>query len=130
MLWLIRHAMCDLYPPVEGLPGVADCDVDGFLRTLKRESNLAIWAGLVAGAVLYAMTPVLTVFVPLPSFLLPRGLRDRHAHAVSSTGLYILRQSIFLLKMFAGLCWGQHPEVRKAFALAPYPADKGTFRTA
>jgi hypothetical protein len=122
--------MCDLYPPVEGLPGVADCDLDTFLRTLKRESNLAIWSGVVAGSVLYALSPLLTVFLPLPSFLLTRGLRDRHAQKISSTGIYILRQSIFLLKMFAALCWGQHPEVRKAFELGPYPQDPGSFRTA
>ncbi len=122
--------MSDLYPPVEGLPGVEDCDLDSFLRTLKEESNLAIWSGIVAGAVLYAVTPVFTVFVPLPAFLLPASWRDTHARKIAGTNVYIVRQSIFLLKMFAGLCWGQHEKVRRAMHVAPYPDDPGTFRTA
>jgi hypothetical protein len=122
--------MCDLYPAVEGLPGIADCDLDDFLRTLKQESNLAIWSGLVAGAVLYSLSPVFTVFVPLPSFALPAAMRDAHAQKISGTNVYIVRQAIFLLKMFAGLCWGQHRKVREAMLVPTYPADPGTFRVA
>ncbi len=122
--------MCDLFPPVPGLPGVADCDLDAFLRALKRESNLAIWSGLVAGAVVYAVTPVLTVFLPLPSFALPASLRDVHARKIAGSNVYLVRQLISLVKMFGGLCWGQHPKVREAMSIPPYPRDPGTFRTA
>jgi hypothetical protein len=70
------------------------------------------------------------VFVPVPAFLLPAGMRDRHARKIAGTSFYLVRQSIFLLKLAAGLCWGAHPEVRKRFALPPLPDDPGTWKTA
>lgn len=129
MNWLIARALRDLYPPVDGLPGIADCDLQGFLKTLRRESNLGIYAGMVAGALLYALTPLFTVYLPLPAFALPAKLRDRHAARITGTSVYVVRQLIFVLKMFGGLCWGQHPEVRRVMGMKPYPADPGTYRT-
>lgn len=120
--------MCDLLPRHAGLPGLADTDVDGFLRRTRAETTLTVWAGLVLGAVVFALSPILTVYVPLPSMLLPRGLRDRHADRITSTSLYLLRQAVFLLKMYACMCWGQDEAVRRQLHVAPYPADPGTFR--
>ncbi|MBC7173124.1 MAG: hypothetical protein H5U40_11875, partial [Polyangiaceae bacterium] len=60
----------------------------------------------------------------------PRGLRDRHALRIAGTRVYLVRQAVFLLKMFAGLCWGQHPSVRRAMHLSPYAADPGSVRAA
>ncbi len=130
MKQLIRSAMCDLYPPAAGFPGVRDCDVDEYLRKLERETNLLVWTGLVASAVVYVATPIFTVFVPLPSFALPRALRDEHALRISGARVYLVRQAVALLKMFGGICWGQHPDVRRAMKLAPYDADPGSFRRA
>ena len=129
MNWLIERAMRDLFPAVEGLPGIGDCDVGPFLKKLRVESNLAIWAGLVAGAVLYALTPLFTVYLPLPAFALPAKLRDKHAAKITTSRVYIVRQAVFLVKMFGGLCWGQHPDVRAVMDMKPYPADPGTYRT-
>ena len=128
MIWLIRSAMCDLMPAAGGLPGIADTDVDGFLAQVKRETTPLVWTGLMLGAVLYAWSPIVTIFVPLPSFLLPARLRDRHADAITATRIYLLRQSIFLLKMYSCMCWGQDSRVRARFQIAPYPVDPGTFR--
>jgi len=126
--WLIQHAMCAMYPRTPELPGMADTDVSGFLKRYQRDSTFLMWLGLVAGTWVFVWTPLLTVYLPVPSFLLPRSLLDRHAHRITSTSLYFVRQAIFLVKLAAGLCWGAHPDVRARFAMAPYPADPGTWR--
>jgi hypothetical protein len=128
MSWLVRHAMCALYPRTEALPGVADTDVDAFLARYKRETAPLVWLGVVLGALVFASTPMLTVFVPLPSFFLPSSLLDRHAMKITGTRIYLLRQSIFLVKLAAGMCWGMHPSVRTKLGMRPYPADPGTWR--
>lgn len=128
--WLIRHAMCALYPRTAELPGMEDTDVRGFLARYKRESTFLMWLGLFAGSLVFAWSPILTVHLPLPSFLLPRALLDKHAMRITSTRFYLLRQSIFLVKLAAGLCWGAHPAVRAKLGMAPYPADPGTWREA
>jgi hypothetical protein len=128
MTWLVRSAICMLYPRTAELPGAEDCDLDAFLVRFRRESPFLMWLGVIAGASIFHLTPLFTVFVPLPAFLLPRSLRDRHAYRITTDGLYLTRQSVFLLKLAAGLCWGAHPEVRKRFALAALPADPGSFR--
>ncbi len=117
-------------PRVGDIPGVADVGIDAFLAQVRRETTPLVWLGLVIAAVLFALSPILTVSVPLPSMLLPAGLRDRHADRVCSSRFYLLRQSIVLLKMYACLCWGQAPAVRARLSVAPYPADPGTFRIA
>ena len=121
--------MCDMMPAVGDLPGIADAGIDVFLAQLRRESPLLVWVGLVLGALIFVLSPVLTVYVPLPSMLLPRGLRDTHADRICTTRFYLLRQAIFLLKMYACMCWGQDPAVRRRLHVAPYPVDPGTFRT-
>lgn len=128
MIWLIRSAMCALYPPSADLPGVADTGIDAFLARYKRETSLLLWSGLVLGAVVFTLTPLFTVGIPLPSFLLPRGALERHARRITVSRVYLVRQTVFLVKMVAGLCWGAHPDVRKILNLPPYPADPGTWR--
>lgn len=129
VLWLIRSAMTALYPRAAGLPGVADTELDAFLLRFRREAPALMWLGLCLGAVVFALTPVLTVGRPLPSFWLSERARDRHANKIASHPLYLLRQTVFLLKMVAGMCWAEHPAVRARLHLAPYPSDPGTFRT-
>lgn len=128
--WLITHAMKALYPRTEGLPGIEDTDVSGFLVRYQRDSTALMWLGLLAGTAMFVWSPLVTVFLPVPSFLLPRSLLDAHAQRVTSSSIYLLRQAIFLVKLAAGLCWGAHPEVRARFAMAPYPDDPGSWREA
>lgn len=130
MIWLIKFAMVAMMPRTEKLPGIADCDLDGFLRRMRAESDGMYWLGLVLGAFVFAVTPVLTVFVPLPAFFLPRGLLSRHSEKLMGTRIYVLRQAVFLVRLSAGMCWGADPAVRAKFALAPYTPDPGTFRQA
>lgn len=129
MQWLIRHAMRALYPRTDALPGLEDTDDVAFLKRYRRETSPLLWAGLVLAAWVFVTTPLLTVYVPLPSFLLPKKLLDRHAFEVTYSGLYLLRQAVFLLKLTAGLCWGSHPEVRAKMAMEPYADDPGAWRT-
>lgn len=130
LTWVVRAAMCDLMPATGDLPGVADCDLDTFLAKLRAETTTLTWVGLCAGAALWMITPLLTVYLPLPAVLLSAEARDRHADGLTSTRIYLLRQATFLLKMYATMCWGQHPSVRELLHVAPYPEDPGTFRTA
>jgi hypothetical protein len=126
---LIRSAMCDFMPATERLPGIADTGVTEFLHTMKRESGKVYWLGLVMGAWIYALTPLLTVYVPLPSFVLPAALRDRHASRILQSRFYLIRQAVFLVRLSAGLCWGRDPRVRQQLGLAAYAPDPGSYRT-
>ncbi len=129
MVWLIKFAMRAMMPRSASLPGIEDTELDAFLRQLRRECEPLYWTGLVAGAVVFALTPLLTVGVPLPAFLLPRRLLERHGERLVGSKNYTLRQAAFLVRLSAGMCWGRDPKVRARFALAPYPVDPGTFRT-
>jgi hypothetical protein len=127
---LVRAAVCDLMPRTDALPGVADTDVTAFLRAMQRESTRLYWLGVVVGAIVYALTPVLSVGWPLPAMLLPARLRDLHAQRIVASDVYLVRQAVFLLRLSSGMCWGMHHEVRARFALPPYPGDPGTVRVA
>lgn len=129
MIALIRSAMCDLMPASGTLPGIADTGVTEFLHDVKRESGSMYWLGLVLGAWVYALTPFMTVFLPLPAFLLPASLRDKHAQRIVATRFYLVRQAVFLVRLSAGLCWGRDARVREQLGLAAYAADPGTYRT-
>ncbi len=128
MLWLLRTSIVALYPSGGALPGAEACGLDAFLVKFRRESPPSLWAGAVLGALVFQLSPLFTVFVPLPAALLPTGLLDRHAERITGSSLYLVRQALFLLKVVAGLCWGTHPEIRRRFALPTLPADPGTWR--
>ncbi len=129
MLIAVRSAMCALYPRTEGLPGIEDTGIDEFLVRFRRETTFMMWLGVLAGTFVFHATPLFTVFVPLPAFLLPRGLRDKHAYRLATTSFYLIRQAVMLVKLPAGLCWGRDPAVRAKFAMKPYEADPDTWRT-
>jgi hypothetical protein len=129
MLWLVRSAMVAFYPRTEALPGLADAGIDPFLRQFRSETTLMMWLGVVLAALLFHLTPLFTTFVPLPAFLLPSGLRDKHARRIGNTNLYLVKQAMLVLKLPAGLCWGRDPEVRKRFAMSAYAPDPESWRT-
>ncbi len=128
MLWLVRSAVLILYPATDALPGVKDCGVNGFVKMYRREAPFLVWLGTVAGALVFHLTPLFTVFVPLPAFLLPARLADKHAARITGTSVYLVRQSVFLVKMCAGFCWGADPKVRARFNLPPLIEDPRTWR--
>ena len=125
----MRSAVSAIYPRSDGLPGIADCDLNGFLARFQREASFTLWLGVVLGALVFHLTPIFTVLVPLPAAFLPARLLDRHAHAITSSNLYLVRQAMLVLKLPAGLCWGAHADVRRCFALPPLPPDPDDWRT-
>lgn len=129
VVWLVRSALAILYPRSDALPGVEDCDFEAFLRRFRAEAPPLMWLGIVAGALLFHLSPIATVHVPLPAFMLPEALADTHANRISTTQLYLVRQAIFLLKIPAGLAWGANPRVREKLALPALAEDPGTWRT-
>ncbi len=128
MIWLVKFAMCAMMPRSESLPGIADTDIDGFLRRMKKDADPLYWLGLVVGGIVFAISPLLTVYVPLPAFVLPRSLLERHCERILSSPIYVLRQAVFLVRLSAGMCWGADDKVRACFALAPMAPDPGTFK--
>jgi hypothetical protein len=114
-------------PAVDGLPGVGDTNIESFVRGYLREMNLLSTLGLRLGALLFVLAPVITIGVPLPSFLLPGKWLDAYADRIVRHPIYLVRQGISVLKMVAGLCWGADPAVRETLNLEPYPADPGTW---
>jgi hypothetical protein len=129
VIWFIKFAMRTMMPRTDALPGIADTDLDGFLRKMQRESQTLYWIGLVLGAVVFAITPLITIGIPLPAFLLPHRMLDRHAERILTHPVYILRQSALLVRLSAGMCWGADASVRARLGLPPYGSDPGTFRT-
>ncbi len=129
MTWLLRDTITALYPRTPTMPGAEDCGLDAFLEKFHAESTPLVWLGAIAGALVFQLTPLFYVYVPLPACLLPTSLRERHAQRVTATDVYLIRQALFMVKFVAGLCWGADPKVRAKFALPPLPADPGTWRT-
>lgn len=129
MLPLIKHACIALYPRTDALPGVADTELDTFLRRFRQDTTFLMWLGVVAGTLIFELSPLITVYLPLPAFLLPRRVLDRHAERIASHRVYLLRQAIVVVKLVAGMCWAMHPTVRAHFAMKPYPPEPNTWRT-
>jgi len=126
---LIRFALVAYFPRDGDLPGLAELGVDEKIVSLRREATGLFWLGLVAAAVLFQLSPILTVRRPWPAVLLTEEQLDRHAHLLSSHPTYLVRQILVLLKLVGGLFWAQSAEVRASIALPAYPVDPGTRRT-
>ena len=129
MNWLVRFAMRAMLPRAAGLPGVEDTGLREFVPRLRRECAWLFWAGVVLGSVVFQLTPLFTILVPLPACLLTRRALDRHAAKLASHPLYFLRSPMMLIKVAAGYCWGAHADVRKLIGVSPYPADPDEWRT-
>jgi hypothetical protein len=126
---LVRFAMVAFYPRVDDLPGLADLGVEAKIERLRRESTHLFWFGVVAAAVFFQLSPILTVRRPWPAVFLTDTQLDAHAHKLGTYPVYMIRQLVVLLKLMAGVFWGESPEVRAAMALPAYGDDPGTRRT-
>ena len=126
--WLIRFAFACVLPRTEQLLGVEDTDVDGFIRAYLAETHPLMKIGLYLATLVFVLSPLITIGVPLPAFLLPASWRDAHARRAASHPFYVVRQLVVLLKLAAGFCWAGDPEVRRRLGLQPLGPDPGTFR--
>jgi hypothetical protein len=125
---LVRFAMVAFFPPEAGLPGLRELGVDDKIARLRRESTPLFWVGLVAASVIFQITPILTVHRPWPAALLSEEELDRHANALALHPSYLLRQLTVLLKVMAGILWGESREIRASIGLPAYGDDPGTRR--
>lgn len=129
MNFLICSAMRALMPATDRLPGIDDTGLKRFVKQMRAESTLWYFLGVAVGAIVFTITPLFTVGVPLPAFILPKRALDRHAAKIGYSRSYLIRSSILLLKLNAGMCWGRDEKVRSLFNLKPDPADPGTWRS-
>jgi hypothetical protein len=125
---LVRFALVAFYPRVDDLPGLAELGVDDKIATLRRESTGLFWLGIVAAALFFQLSPILTVRRPWPAVFLTEDQLDEHANRLATTPVYLVRQLIVLLKLTAGIFWGQSPELRAFVHLPAYGEDPGTRR--
>lgn len=120
---LVRAALADIMPSGGPMPGLDDVDWETFVEQFKREAPPSVWAGVCAGAVVYTVSPILTVHRPVLSFQLSDELRDTHASRITDHHIYLVRQAMFVLKLAGGFAWGADPEVRRRLNLEPYMGD-------
>lgn len=129
MSYFLKNALLDFFPPCNGVPGIADADLDEFLVRYRREVAPMMRFGIYLSVLLYTLGPLFTVGRPALAPWLSAELRDVHASRISTSRIYLVRQAMFLLKTVGGLCWGAHPRVREAIGVRLYGPDPGTFRT-
>lgn len=129
-MWLRLCAWClaATFPSSARLPGLDRVDPLPFLRQLQREAPPAIRWALHASVLVFLLTPVLTIGVPLPAKLLSADQVDRHALALAGHRVYLLRQVMVMIKTVGGLCWGADASIRAPLGLPPYLPDPGTWR--
>ena len=128
MNWLICYAMASVMPSIPGMKGVAETGSRAFLTKFNREASFLTRLALMGSTLFFVLSPLFTVYIPLPVFFLPKTLRERHIQRAAVHGFYPLRQAMMMVKMVAGLCWGQDPEVRVFLGAPPLDGDPGTFR--
>ena len=126
---LVSFALVAFFPREGDLPGLAELGVDEQVAALRRDSTALFWVGLVAAALFFQISPIVTVRRPWPAVFLTEEQLDAHAHGLATLPWYHVRQIVVLLKLVAGMFWGQSPQVRAMLALPPYPGDPGTRRT-
>ena len=129
MGWLTIQALDAVIPGNDKVPGLAASKRGPLVvAELRREApfemrlvlNLAVWVWL--------LSPIFTVWIPLPAVFLPKRLKYLHTDRITSTSFYLVRQVSLVLKQVAGIAWGQDPEVRAAYHMAPYPKDPGSWK--
>jgi len=132
ILWdaLVVRSLCAVLPASEALPGLDPERTRAFLARFRRESPLGMRLVLDLSVLLFESTPLLTIGVPLPASLLSDERRDRHADRMARHRLYLVRQSMKMLKTSAGLVWGADAEVRAALGIPLYAADPDDWRCA
>ena len=119
-----------MLPASEALPGLDPERTRAFLARFRRESPLGMRLVLDLSVLLFESTPLLTIGVPLPASLLSDESRDRHADRMARHRLYLVRQSMKMLKTVAGLVWGADADVRAALGIPRYEADPDDWRCA
>jgi hypothetical protein len=125
---LVRLAMVALFPRTADLPGLADLGVDAKIAMLRRESTRLFWVGIVFASLFFQVSPILTLRRPWLAHFLSDDELDRHTHELATHPVYLVRQLMMLLKVMAGVFWGESPEIRAFIHLPAYGEDPKTRR--
>lgn len=125
---LVVSALAPCLPATPQLPGLDAGAARPAVRTLLRQANWTLWAGIVGSALVFQLLPLLTIGWPLPAALLPARARDRHAQAMAIHRVYLIRMAMTMIKTVGGLLWGADPRVRTALHMPLYPPDPGSHR--
>lgn len=128
MLKLSAWALAATFPSNSVLPGMDRLDPLPFLAQFHREAPFAVRMALYLSVLVVVLTPILTTGIPLPAVLLSPARLQTHVHKLSVHRIYLLRQTMLMVKTIGGLAWGAHPEVRKALTIPVYAPDPGTWR--
>ncbi len=127
---LVSASIAAALPSTPALPGLDTLHPDRFVRQFLRAAPWTLWLVTVGSAIAFQLTPLITVYWPLPALLLPATVRDRHANAMACHRLYLVRMAMVMVKTVGGLYWGAHPQVRKALGLPAYAPDPQSWRDA
>jgi hypothetical protein len=128
MLKLAAWAFAATFPSTDTLPGLDRLDPLPFLRQFDREAPLLIRLTLYLSALFLLLSPLLTLGIPLPAAWLSRARLETHLQRIANHRIYLLRQTMLMVKTVGGLAWGAHPEVRRALSIPAYAPDPGTWR--
>lgn len=126
---MYKFAMRSCFPSIDGLDGLDKLDMDAFLDRYFKEAPPLLRLGMFASTMIFMWLPVLTIWVPLPAFLLPKSWRDKHTDRLMTSRFYTVRMIAMTLKMQAGMAWAEHCAVRDTLGCRPIEADPGTWQT-
>jgi len=120
-------AMNEVMPRHGDMPGIADTQADTFLNDFGKHAHPIMRIGFMLAVWIYVLSPVFTVYIPLPAFWLSANKREQHMRKYSGSRSFVFSQLWMLQKMIAGLCWGTDPKVRAYFSYPPLDAEPGHF---
>ena len=130
MRWLTHKVLLEILPPNGALPGLESVDLKTFLSDFNRDAPLLMRVALFLSVMIFIFSTPITIFVPWPSLWLPKGARERHTIRLANHPIYVVRQTMTMLKMVAGMAWGQDPAIRERLHLKAYDPDPATWRPA
>ena len=125
---LVAWCLCATFPSTDELVGLDRMEVVPFLRQMDRDTPLIMRLALLGSILVFLLSPLLTVGLPLPAPLLGKATLQRHVERLAGHRIYLLRQTMMMVKTVAGLLWGADPQVRRALGMDPYRVDPGTWR--
>ncbi len=128
MRWFVRFALSAIMPSSGDLKGVSETALDPFLDRLDRDAPPLFRFGVVLASLFFCLSPIITIWIPLPAFMLSKAQLRRHTEKGAGHPIYLIRQTIFLIKMVAGLCWSEDADVRATLGLPALDPDPGTWR--
>ena len=130
MRWVTRKVLLEILPPGGALPGLETIDLDAFLKGFGQDAPFLMRLALFLSVTVFVFSTPLTLGIPWPALWLPSGLRAKHTTKLAVHPIYVVRQTMTMLKMVAGMAWGQDAAVRERLALKAYEPDPGTWRPA